>query len=120
MWADLREATLRVDSQGDGARLVRFRAWPFWYPAAPAQTVTLALDGVRVEEIRMEAGPHVYEVWTPKDLWRRGTNEIRFTFAYAEAPRDKNPPSDDSRTLAAAFDTIEILPAKKRARPFAP
>jgi hypothetical protein len=46
----------------------------------------------------------------PAKFWRKGDNEIRFKFNYAEAPSVRMPPSLDKRRLSAAFDWLEILP----------
>jgi hypothetical protein len=52
----------------------------------------------------------VFALPTPKDAWKRGVNEMKFLFAYAESPKDRIPGAEDERTLAAAFDWLEILP----------
>jgi hypothetical protein len=57
----------------------------------------------------MKSAPHVAAFRVPASVWRKGDNEIRFKFKYAESPLLKAPPSQDSRTLAAAFDWLEIL-----------
>ena len=112
VWAQARQARLRVDSRADGDRLVRFRAWPYRFPGAPPQTVTLFVNDARVESATLGDGPRVYAFIAPKAAFRPGANEVRLEFAYAEAPRDREPGGADARTLAAAFDWLELVPPR--------
>ena len=111
MWAQAREAAVTVLAGGPADRLVRFRAWPFGWPGAPPQTVAVWVNDVRLEAMTLSEGPRVYSVASPGPAWKNGGNVLRFEFAWAEAPKDRIPGGGDSRTLAAAFDWIEILPA---------
>jgi hypothetical protein len=117
VWAHGREAHLTVSSRGDGDRLVRFRCWPFGYPGGPPQTLTLYVNEKKTDTLTLGGEPRVYAVAVPRAFWRKGANELKFTFAYAESPKDRLSGSTDERTLSAAFDWLEILrpppPAKK-------
>ncbi|MGA7992714.1 MAG: hypothetical protein WCC53_14855 [Thermoanaerobaculia bacterium] len=114
VWALGREARLVVKSRADGDRLVRFRCWPFGFPGGPAQTLTLFLNDRRIDALTLGGEPRVYAVPTPRGAWKRGVNELRFLFAYAESPKDHVPGAVDERTLSAAFDWLEILPPAPR------
>ena len=115
VWARAREARLVVQSRADGGRLVRFRCWPFAYPGAPPQTLTLSVNGRRFETITLGGDAGVYAFDVPEDAWTRGANTLAFTFAYAESPKQRIAGATDARTLAAAFDWLEVLsPAPKR------
>lgn len=114
VWADAKEARLAVTSRADGDRLVRFRCWPFGWPGAPPQTVSVLLNDRPVEVVTLAGEARVYAVSTPRAAWKRGANEIRFVFAYAVSPRGRVPGSSDERTLAAAFDWLEILASAKK------
>ena len=111
VWAQAREATVTVSVDGPADRLVRFRLWPFGWAGAPPQTVAVWVNDVRLEAVTVQGGPRVYSAASPGPAWKRGANALRFEFAWAEAPKDRIPGSGDSRTLAAAFDWIEILPS---------
>ncbi len=111
VWAQAREAKVTVLAGGPADRLVRFRAWPFGWPGAPPQTVAVWVNDVRLEALTFSEGPRVYSATAPSPAWKSGANVLRFEFAWAEAPKDRIPGSGDSRTLAAAFDWVEILPA---------
>lgn len=109
VWSVAREVRIAVREASDSDRLVRFRCWPYWYEGAPAQTAALAVNGAEVETVRLSPDRGVYSVYVPRTLWRAGANDLAFTFAYAERPRDHGGGEDD-RALAVAFDWLEIVP----------
>jgi hypothetical protein len=116
VWAHGREARVSIVSRADGDRLVRFRCWPFSFPGAPPQTLTLFVNDQKTDALTLGGEPRVYAIAVPRALWKRGQNELKFVFAYAESPRDRVSGATDERTLSAAFDWLEILrpqPAKK-------
>jgi hypothetical protein len=108
-WAAGREARIVVQEAADRDLLLRFRCWPFWFPDAPAQTIGVAVNGLDVETLRLAPDRRVYTVYVPREAWRPGANEVAFAFAYAERPQDHGGGADD-RTLAVAFDWLEIVP----------
>ncbi len=110
VWCQSRHATLAVAEAGTGGRLLRFRCWPYRWAGAPPQSVTLSVNGRHLETLALADGPRVYAVATPAEVWRRGRNLVRLDFAYAEAPRDRVAGASDARTLAAAFDWLEVVP----------
>ena len=112
VWAQARAATVTVSSRARGDQLLRFRCWPFRFPGSPAQVVAIFVNGSRVDSVTLAEGARVYSFATPETLWKAGPNEIRFEFAYAEAPKARVPDSSDERTLSVAFDWLELLPAK--------
>ena len=115
-WAHGREARISIVSRADGDRLVRFRCWPFQFPGAPPQTLTLFVNDQKTEALTLGGEPRVYAVAVPRSFWKRGVNELKFVFAYAESPKDRLSGATDERTLAAAFDWLDVLrfqPAKK-------
>jgi hypothetical protein len=115
-WAQARDATLRVFAGDPEDRLVRFRVWPFRWQGAPPQTVTLFVNDVRHETLTLADGPQVLSVASPGPAWKDGPNVLTFELGYAEAPKDRIAGAGDSRTLAAAFDWVEVLPATSAPR----
>lgn len=113
-WCAAKSCAVRVQSRADGDRIVRARLSPFRYPEAPAQTVTIFLNGTSLGQRGLVDNMSVVALAAPKASWHKGANDVRFEFAYAEAPKTKVPEAEDTRTLAAAFDWIEIArPAAK-------
>lgn len=117
VWSHGREAHLTVVSRGDGDRLVRFRCWPFAFPGGPPQTLTLSVNDKKTDTLTLGGEPRVYAVSVPRAFWKKGPNDLRFAFAYAESPKDRVSGATDERTLSVAFDWLEVLrpqpPAKK-------
>ena len=111
-WAQAREAEVTLVAPGSADRLVRFRAWPFEWPGAPPQTASVSVNATTFATDTLVGGPAVYGAVAPAAAWREGANTLRFEFAWAEAPKDRAPGADDSRTLAAAFDWIEVVPVR--------
>ena len=109
VWSHGREARLTVASRGNGDRLVRFRCWPFGFPGAPPQTLTLYVNEKKTDTLTLGGEPRVYAVAVPRAFWKKGANELKFVFAYAESPKDRVSGATDERTLSAAFDWLEIL-----------
>lgn len=110
VWAHGKEARLVVKSRADGDRLVRFRCWPFGWPGGPGQTLTLFVNDHKIDTLALGGEQRVYTLQTPKAAWKRGVNELKFAFAYAESPKDHVPGATDERTLSVGFDWLEILP----------
>ena len=111
VWAQAREAQVRVVADGPGDRLLRFRAWPLWWEGAPQRQVTVLVNDVSLGTVALGDGPRVYRLDSPAPAWKGGENVVTLRFLWAEAPRDRLPGATDTRTLAAAFDWLEILPA---------
>lgn len=111
-WAQAREAEVRLVAPGAADRLVRFRAWPFEWEGAPPQTVSVSVNGTRFATVTLAKGPAVYGGIAPATLWKEGANTLGLEFGWAEAPKDRVPGADDTRTLSAAFDWIEVVPVR--------
>lgn len=110
VWAQAREVKVKLASRADGDRLVRFRAWPFLFPESSGQTVTLLVNGEKAGFAVMDKIPRVYIFVVPKASWKAGENELTLAFAYAESPKLRIPGANDGRTLAAAFDWLDVTP----------
>jgi hypothetical protein len=110
VWAEAREAKVKVKNSGGSDRVVRFRASSFVYPGSPEQTTTLFVNGTRIDGAGLYREPRVVSFVVPKALWKKGDNELKFEFLWTASPKDRVPGASDPRTLAAAFDWLEILP----------
>lgn len=110
VWAQAREAKVVLSGTAGVDRLVRFRAWPFVWEGSPPQGVTVELNDVTLGTFPLGTAPSVSTAPSPAAAWRDGENVLTFRFTYAEAPKDRIRGAGDTRTLAAAFDWIEVLP----------
>lgn len=70
----------------------------------------MTLNDVRIGAVTLGDGPRVYRIESPAAAWKTGENVVTLSFLWAEAPRDRLPGAADTRTLAAAFDWIEVVP----------
>ena len=85
--------------------------------ATVPSTTEVLVNDVRLETLTLLDGPQVLSVTSPGPAWKRGENFLTFELGYAEAPKDRIPGAGDSRTLAAAFDWVEIVPVAAPAVP---
>jgi len=109
-WCAAKVCSLNVEATKT-EQFVRLRAYPYTYPNSPSQTLKLLVNGTHVGRQTLTGGPTVYRFKVPATAWKNGQNEIKFEFAYAEAPKVRFSTSTDDRTLAAAFDWVDIVPA---------
>jgi len=70
---------------------VQLRAYPFVYPGAPAQRVTLAVNGQPLETQLLADGWQELGWQMPGALLVDGLNRLELTWAYAAAPRNVIP-----------------------------
>lgn len=108
IWATASEATLEVDLLRTTPTMLRFRCRPFAFEGVPSQRVDVLVNWVASGSVEMASGTHVYGVEIPSQALRPGRNVVTLRFAWAVEPRLRVPGSDDSRTLAAAFEAIWI------------
>lgn len=110
VWATSTTACFEVDLLQPAATSLRFVCRPFAYEGAPEQTVEVLANGVPVGAVTLGRRTRSYSVQIPaKRLWP-GRNRLELRFAYAESPSRLDPGSDDRRTLAAAFEELELHP----------
>jgi hypothetical protein len=109
-WCAARTCSLQVQSHAEGDRLLRVRVSPFLFPGSPQQTITAHVNQGELGTKPLSDGMTVVTFRAARSVWTKGTNEIRFDFAFAEDPKSKAPPAEDTRKLAAAFDWVEFAP----------
>jgi arylsulfatase A-like enzyme len=85
-----------------------FRAWPFHYDSAPAQTVSFELNGSRVGSLALSSAPGEYRLSLPPALQRPGDNILSISYGYHHAPRDVVAGSGDARSLAVGWDWMRF------------
>src|SRR4029079_9069032 len=108
-WCARKSCTLKLNLQSRADRIVRLRVFPFRFPEAPPQSATVVLNGTPLTKLTLPDGPSVLSFAIERTHLRTGTNWLRFDFAYAEAPKNASPPSEDTRTLSTAFDWLEVI-----------
>ena len=108
VWAIATEASLEVVLLRSGPATLRFRCRPFAFEGAPNQHVDVVVNGVAAGGVDLDPTGGSYGVELPRHALRPGRNLITLRFAWAEKPIGHVEGSEDTRTLAAAFDEIRI------------
>lgn len=88
----------------DALYALSFTAQP--YGRAMPQSIRVGLNGEPLDELPLGLGWRRYQTLVPRGLLHNGRNVVDFTF-----DRVKRAEGDDTRTLAAVFDQIDVLPA---------
>jgi hypothetical protein len=111
-WANDRESSLMLRLGEPVDRRLEVRMRPFVYPGSPPQTVGISVNGTFRSTLVLEPDWTVYRVPLPATSFRSGLNTLTFTYGYAVAPANVIPGYADTRTLAAAFDSLALTPAQ--------
>ena len=109
-WAISKQAQIRLHVFDDDSEWIHFAARPFVIGQDHDQVVSVHLNESTVGSVTLPRGDFTeYSLPIPRGALTFGDNIITFNFSYAEAPNPLFFPSaTETRTLAAAFDYIEI------------
>ena len=106
-WANAKESRLWLYLPPMGECTVELRLRPFSFPGSPLQTVKLYVNGEFFSQIPLATKDwQSYTVHLPQAYLTAGINTFRFVYGYTDSPSRVVPGSDDSRTLAVAFDYV--------------
>jgi hypothetical protein len=109
VWADAPESILWFALPRPSDLIVRLTVFPFTFPSAPPQSVKVFLNGRPVAEVAVaDASWRTHSLDLPRSYLSPGVNTFRFVYAYVASPSKVLPRSEDPRTLAVAFDSIEF------------
>ncbi len=87
-----------------------FRAWPFSWPQAPPQTVTVVVNGTSIAKLELANTATTYSIPVTPAALLPGRNVVTFLFSRVDIPHERVPSDRDSRSLAAAFLWLELSP----------
>lgn len=107
-WSDGPESVLTVPLPDKADLDMRFEALPFVFPGSPGQRVTVLVNGVRVDEIKLQPGREQYSVDLPAATLRAPVDTLVFRYAYTGVPHDVLSNSADIRSLAVAWYRIDF------------
>ncbi len=107
-WATAQRARVFIPLRQEGDYKLTISALPFNYQGAPAQRVTITMNGHPVSELSLTVNWAPYEVTIPSTAVRYGLNELTLHFSHLASPQDVLPESSDPRTLAAAVDYVKL------------
>jgi arylsulfatase A-like enzyme len=98
------EVVLRFDEVVPRAAVVDLAP----YDGVRDQSARVQLNGTPVAEIRLGNLRARHHFSLPADAQRAGENRLRFVFAEASSPMERDPESRDRRELAAAFYSLVV------------
>jgi hypothetical protein len=90
-WAVEQEAKLLLPSTAGTDYRLTVRASPFDYPGAPAQTMTLLVNGHHLEPVTLAAGWGEVTWQVSAGLLEQPINDLRFEFGRLDTPADALP-----------------------------
>ena len=106
-WAASLEAGVEIECATARPLTLRVVLWPFQVPGQ-AQRVRGFVNDHLLGELTLTGGSQTVDVAVPASALREGRNLLLFQFAYAVAPAQVTGGSRDWRTLACAFDRVEL------------
>lgn len=87
---------------------VRLTGRPFAPPGALDTTVSVSLNGTEIDQFAMVHGSKTYSTLLPVSAQRVGQNQLLLSYSQIHKPSDIVPGSQDSRKLAAAWQSLEF------------
>ncbi len=96
-----------------------FRCWPFSYPGAPSQTLTLWINGHDVGGLELGATALEYRIEVHAADLISGTNQLEIAYGHHRSPSEVLPGATDDRGLAVGWDWLRIGEAAPARAPFA-
>jgi hypothetical protein len=92
-WAVAQDARVFLPVDGTADRRLTIKALPFEFPEAGPQSVTLHVNGERLESVTLSPGWSTYSWDVPGRSLRQGLNEVRLEFERLDAPAQVLPGS---------------------------
>jgi arylsulfatase A-like enzyme len=114
-WGMGERSTLSLDVLVPRDLELWFRCWPFAPEDGVPQTLTAFLNGTPLGQLSLAAEAASYRLGLPAAALLAGTNELEFRYARSRRPSDLWPGSSDERSLAVAWDALELLGTAPRA-----
>ena len=100
-------AVLMVPLDHAAPLIVQVRLHSFGFPNAPAQTLTLNVNGRTFGPVPVHDAWETLEFATGRDAWRGGVNRVGLEFTWVHTPAEVGL-GGDSRPLAAAVDYVRV------------
>jgi hypothetical protein len=100
-------AALMIPLDRAAALTVQVRLHSFGFPNAPAQMLTIDVNGHPFGPVPVHDSWETLEFATDSDAWRGGVNRMRLEFAWTHTPAEVGL-GGDTRPLAAAVDYIRV------------
>ena len=107
-WATSKRATITIPRWSTHDATISMRVQPMAHDSLNAQTMRVSLNGHVLGEVALQRGWSNQSFNAPGRFWIDGENTLAFDFGHAVAPASLDPKARDQRTLAAAFEAIDV------------
>jgi len=104
-------STLLFSLREPSSYLLVINCWPFSYPNSHPQSITLKINGIRLQAISLQNHLRKYNILIPREYLRIGINEIAIYSAYSMRPSSLSP-NPDTRKLSVSFDYFSFKSVK--------
>ena len=96
---------------------VTFTCFPFQFPGSPPQRVSIAVNGVDLQTVRLLEGSKPYHITLPAVALKTGKNQLEFRYAYSRAAIAVRPKSVGQRILSVGWNYLGFVAGNKRPAP---
>ncbi|MGH0038184.1 MAG: sulfatase-like hydrolase/transferase [Myxococcota bacterium] len=108
VWSDGPESVLDFWLDEPRSLVMALRGRAFVYADAPAQRVAVAVNGTAVGAVELGPSMAAHRLAVPGSALRRGSNRVRFRYAYARPPKEVVPGAGDVRALGVLWDRLDF------------
>ena len=103
VWSLGRESVLEFFLHEAREVPVTFRCFPFEFPGSPQQAISIAVNGVDLQTVRLQEGWNLYQIVLPAAALKAGLNQLEFRYAYSRAAIAVVPDSVGQRILSVGW-----------------
>ena len=97
---------------------VTFRCFPFQFPGSPPQRISIAVNGVDLQTVRLHAGSKPYQIILPPVALKAGKNQLRFRYGYSRAAIAVRPDSVGQRILSVGWNYLGFATGHEPPAPY--
>ena len=109
VWSLGRESVLEFFLHEPRELPVTFRCFPFQFPGSPPQRISIAVNGVDLQTVRLLDGSKPYQIILPAVALKTGKNQLQFRYAYSRSAIAVMPDSVGQRILSKV--TLQVSQA---------
>ena len=117
VWSLGRESVLEFFLHEPRKLPVTFRCFPFQFPGSPPQRISIAVNGVDLQTVRLLDGSKPYQIILPAVALKTGKNQLQFRYAYSRAAIAVKSNSVGLRILSVGWNYLGFVAGNERPAP---
>ncbi len=117
VWSRGRQSVLEFFLHEPRELPVTFICFPFQFPGSPPQRISIAVNGIELETVRLLEGSKPYHIILPAVALKTGKNQLEFRYAYSRAAIAVKPNSVGQRILSVGWNYLGFVAGNKRPAP---